>query len=110
MRTKIIASILALFCVIAYPLPEAKADGGAIAAAATVGFLGGALIGSYASPYYYGPYGYAPVYYHAIPYGYVPTYSYSAPYAVAAPCWDRRLPVYDRFGEVVAIRYEHACR
>ena len=111
MRTKVIALILVLFCALAYAPREAKADGGAIAAAATVGFLGGALIGAYASPYYYAPYGYAPVYYHAVPQGYgVPTYSYSAPYAVATPCWERRLPVYNRFGEVVAVRYEQACR
>ena len=102
---------------------HAKADG--FLAGATVGLVGGAIIGASASPYYYGPYGYAPAYYHAVPsysppvyaynygYGYDyngPSYSYSQPYYVTSACWGRRLPVYDRYGGVVAVRSENSCR
>ncbi|MES2906584.1 MAG: hypothetical protein V4691_06100 [Pseudomonadota bacterium] len=113
MRKSIIA-FAAVSCVLVSMPHQAKADG--FLAGATVGLIGGAIIGAHASPYYYGPYGYAPAYYHAVPshgysYGYgVPTYGYSQPYYVTSPCWGRRLPVYDRFGGVVAVRYERACR
>lgn len=119
MRIKPVAVFAALGCALLLYPHQARADGGAVAAAATVGFIGGAVIGAHASPYYYGPYGYAPAYYHAVPayyhavpaYGYaVPSYGYSVPYYVTSPCWGRRLPVYDRFGGVVAIRYETTCR
>lgn len=110
MRIQILA-VAAISTLTLFSTPyEAKADGGAIAAAATVGFIGGAIIGAHASPYYAAPVGYMPAYYHAVPSYRVPTYSYSAPYYVTTPCWGRRLPVYDRYGGVVAVRYENVCR
>lgn len=110
MRLKTLAvAVLCTFALAALSPRDAKADGGIITAA-TVGFIGGAIVGAHASPYYYGPYGYAPAYYHAVPSYHGPTYAYSAPYYVASPCWNRRQPVYDRYGGVLAVRYETACR
>jgi hypothetical protein len=125
MRTKAIIMSASLLC-IALSLPqqaEARARGGGPGgpSGSSVGFSGGAVIGAHASPYYYGPYGYSPAYYHSTASysysGYVYGYGENAPYYriatnpyAAGTCWHRRQAIYGTYGEVAGIRAEHACQ